>query len=178
MFCQFFLIQTFISIGSLLHTLYLNWPFSVHSPNRPWETNPDFLATHRCNAIIDYLYQIKAKNHDFQKKEKRKLQTGADPFHSIINWKLNASLLLDLFIRSSCPFRKGNDPADPLMFRPWPIVSQIPVNNTHHKTTTITEHLKNGWLSSIYYHEHMEQVHGQFIWKSRWGIVIHEAYLL
>lgn len=71
MFCQFFLIQTFISIGSLLHTLYLNWPFSVHSPNRPWETNPDFLATHRCNAIIDYLYQIKAKNHDFQKKEKR-----------------------------------------------------------------------------------------------------------
>lgn len=45
---------------------------------------PDFLATHRCNAIIDYLYQIKAKNHDFQKKEKRKLQTGADPFHSII----------------------------------------------------------------------------------------------
>lgn len=103
MFCQFFLIQTFISIGSLLHTLYLNWPFSVHSPNRPWETNPDFLATHRCNAIIDYLYQIKAKNHDFQKKEKRKLQTGADPFHSIINWKLNASLWIyssDLAVHS------------------------------------------------------------------------------
>lgn len=74
----------FIRIGSLLHTVYLNWPFSVRSPNSPWETNHDFLATHRSNAIIDYLYQIKAKNHDFQKKEKRKLQTGADPFHSII----------------------------------------------------------------------------------------------
>lgn len=32
--------------------------------------------------------------------------------------KLNASLLLGLFIRSSCPLRKGNDPVDPLMFRP------------------------------------------------------------